>query len=107
MVLTSLIELLRRLQVVAHRAWLYLFYGLATLTGGILLAHDFAAPPEHFHGLTVNHVLMGLLALLALLLKVLVDHRIILGRLTYFYPLILAGLGIQLLLFADTSVTVH
>jgi copper resistance protein D len=109
MVLTlGLIELLRRLQLVTHRAWLYLFYGLATLTGGILLGHDFgAAPHAHFHGLTISHVLMGLLALLALVLKVLVDRRIILGRLAYLYPLFLAALGMQLLLFTESSVMVH
>ncbi len=105
MVLTlGLIDLLRRLELVTHIAWLYLFYGLAMLTGGILLVHDFgAAPHAHSYGLTVSHVLMGLLALLALVLKVLVDHRIIIGRLAHLYPLVLAGLGVQLLLFTESS----
>ena len=109
MVLTlGLIELLRRLQWVTHRAWLYLFYGLATLTGGILLGHDFgAASRVHSHGLTVSHVLMGLLALLTIVLKILVDHRIIRGRLAYLYPLSLAGLGMQLLLFTESSIMVR
>ncbi len=108
MVLTlGLIELLRRLQWLTHRAWLYLFYGLAALTGGILLGHDFnAASRAHSHGLTVSHVIMGLLALLTIVLKILVDHRIILGRLAYLYPLLLAGLGMQLLLFTESSVMV-
>jgi copper resistance protein D len=105
MVLTlGLIELLRRLQFVTHRTWLYLFYGLATLTGGILLGHDFdIARHAHSPGLTISHVLMGLLALLALVLKVLVDHRIIFGKLAFLYPLFLAGLGMQLLLFTEST----
>lgn len=109
MVLTlGLIELLRRLQLVTHRTWLYLFYGLAMLTGSILLGHDLdVAPNAHSHGLTISHVLMGLLALLALVLKVLVDHRIMLGRLAYLYPLLLAGLGMQLLLFTEPSIIVR
>ena len=109
MVLTlGLIDLLRRLELVTHTAWLYLFYGLAMLTGGILLGHDFgAAPHAHTHGLAVSHVLMGLSALLALVLKVLVDHRIILGRLAHLYPLVLAGLGAQLLLFTESSAMVR
>jgi hypothetical protein len=105
MVLTlGFIDLLRRLQLVTHRAWLYLFYGLAMLTGGILLEHDFGAAP---HGLTASHVLMGLLALLALVLKILVDHRIIVGRSAYLYPVLLAGLGMQLLFFTESSIMVH
>jgi len=51
--------------------------------------------------------LMGLSALLALVLKVLVDHRIILGRLAHLYPLVLAGLGAQLLLFTESSAMVR
>jgi len=102
------IELLRRLQLVTSTMWLYLFYGLALLNGGILLAHDFAgAPHVQFHGLTISHVLMGLLALLALVLKVLVDHRLILGKWACLYPLTLAGLGIQLLLFTESSSNMH
>lgn len=109
MVLTlGFIDLLRRLQLVTHRAWLYLFYGLAMLTGGILLEHDFGvAPHAHSDGLTASHVLMGLLALLALVLKILVDHRIIVERLAYLYPLLLAGLGMQLLFFTESSIMVR
>jgi hypothetical protein len=51
--------------------------------------------------------LMGLLALLALMLKILVDHRIIIGRLAHLYPLVLAGLGVQLLLFTESSEVVR
>jgi hypothetical protein len=109
MVLTlGFIDLLRRLQLVTHRAWLYLFYCLAMVTGGILLEHDFGvAPHAHPDGLTASHVLMGLLALLALVLKILVDHRIIVGRLAYLYPVSLAGLGMQLLFFTESSIMVH
>ncbi|MDE3219991.1 MAG: hypothetical protein KGO23_11495, partial [Nitrospirota bacterium] len=57
----------------------------------------------HSHGLTVSHVVMGLLALVALVLKVLVDHGIIIGRLAHLYPFVLAGLGVQLLLFTEPS----
>jgi len=104
----GLIELLRRLELMTQIAWLYLFYGLAMLPGVILLVHDFSAPPHaHSHSLAVSHVLMGLLALLALVLKVLVDHRIIIGRLVHLYPLILAGLGVQLLLFTESSAIVQ
>ena len=100
----GLIELMRRLELMTHIAWLYLFYGLAILPGAILLVHDFsAAPHAHAHSLTVSHVLMGLLALLALVLKVLVDHRLIIGRWAHLYPLVLAGLGVQLLLFTESS----
>ena len=99
----GLIELLRRLQLATRTAWLYLFYGLALFTGGILMAHDLGAPHAHFDGLTTSHILMGLLALFALVLKVLVDHRLILGKVAYLYPLTLAGLGIQLLLFTEPS----
>jgi copper resistance protein D len=99
----GLIELMRRLELMTHIAWLYLFYGLAILPGAILLVHDFsAAPHAHAHSLTVSHVLMGLLALLALVLKVLVDHRLIIGRWAHLYPLVLAGLGVQLLLFTES-----
>jgi len=105
MVLTlGLIELLRRLERVTHTAWLYLFYAVAVLTGAILLMHDFGtAPHMHSHDLTVSHVLMGILALLALGLKVLVDHRIIIGRLAHLYPLSLVVLGVQLILFTESS----
>lgn len=105
MVLTlGLIELLRRLERVTHTAWLYLFYVVAMLTGGILLMHDFGtASHMHPHNLTVTHVVMGLLALLALVLKVLVDHRVIIGRLAHLYPLSLVGLAVQLLLFTESS----
>jgi hypothetical protein len=50
---------------------------------------------------------MGLLALLALVLKILVDHRIIVERLAYLYPLLLAGLGMQLLFFTESSIMVR
>ena len=100
----GLIDLLRRLELMTHIAWLYLFYGLAMLTGVMLLMHDFgAASQAHSHGLTVSHVVMGLLALVALVLKVLVDHGIIIGRLAHLYPFVLAGLGVQLLLFTEPS----
>lgn len=109
MVLTlGLIDLLYRLERATHRAWLYLFYAVALLTGGILLMHDFGtAHHAHLYELTASHVLMGLLALLALVLKVLVDHRIIIGRLAYLYPLLLLGLGMQLLLFKESARLVH
>jgi hypothetical protein len=104
----GLIELLRRLELMTHIAWLYLFYGLAILPGAILLVHDFsAAHHAHAHSLTVSHVLMGLLALLALVLKVLVDHRLIIGRWAHLYPLVLTGLGVQLLLFTESSEVVR
>ena len=103
MVLTlGLIDLLRRLDLATHRTWLYLFYGLAALTAGILVMHDFdGAPHARPHGLTVSHIVMGLLALLALILKALVDHRIVVGKLTNLYPLLLVGLGLQLLMFTE------
>lgn len=70
--------------------------------------HDFGtAHHAHLHELTASHVLIGLLALLALVLKVLVDHRIIIGRLAYLYPLLLLGLGMQLLLFKESARLVH
>ena len=104
----GLIELLRRLELMTHIAWLYLFYGLAILPGAILLVHDIsAAPHAHAHSLTVSHVLMGLLALLALMLKIFVDHRIIGERLAHLYPLVLAALGVQLLLFTESSAIVR
>lgn len=106
MVLTlGLIELLRRLERVTHNTvWLYLFYGMAVLTASILMVHDLgAAPHAHSHGLTLPHVLMGLLALLALALKVLVDHGILIGKSTHLYPLSLVGLAVQLLLFTESS----
>jgi copper resistance protein D len=105
MVLTlGLIELLRRLERVTRTAWLYLFYVVAMLTGGILLMHDFGtASHMHPHDLTVSHVVMGLLALLALVLKVLVDRGILIGRSTHLYPLSLVGLGVQLLMFTESS----
>lgn len=99
------IELLRRLQVATRIAWLYLFYGLALLTGGILIGHDLAdAPHAHFQELTTSHILMGLMALLALVLKGLVDHRLILGRFAFLYPLTVAVLGIQLLFFTEPTI---
>jgi hypothetical protein len=105
MVLTlGLIELLRRLERVTHTAWLYLFYGVAVLTSGILLMHDVGtAPHAHPHELTVSHVVMGLLALLALAFKLLIDRGILIGRSTHLYPLLLVGLGMQLLLFTESS----
>jgi hypothetical protein len=109
MVLTlGLIELLRRLERVTHKAWLYVFYAVAVLTGGILVMHDSGtAPHMHPHDLTVSHVVMGLLALLALLLKVFVERGILIGRSTYWYPLSLAVLGVQLLLFTESSCMVR
>ena len=105
MVLTlGLLELLRRLGRVTHRAWLYLFYSLALLTAGILLVHDGAVGPHsHPGGLTVSHVLMGLLALLALVLKVLVDRGWLIEASRHLYPLSLVGLGMQLLLFTEST----
>jgi hypothetical protein len=98
------IELLRRLERVTHAAWLYLFYGMAALTASILLVHDLGAGPHtHSDGLTVSHVVMGLLALLALALKVLVDRDILIGRSAHLYPLSLVALGMQLLLFTESS----
>jgi len=46
---------------------------------------------------------MGLLALLALALKVLVDRGILIGKSTHLYPLSLVGLDVQLLLFTESS----
>lgn len=105
MVLTlGLIELLRRLERMTHTAWLYLFYGIAVLTASILVVHDVGVGPHaHSDGLTAIHIQMGLLALLALVLKVLVDRGILIGRSTYLYPLSLVGLALQLLLFTDSS----
>lgn len=106
MVLTlGLIELLRRLERVTHNtAWLYLFYGMAVLTAGILMVHDLGAGPHtHSDGLPLTHVLMGLLAILALVLKVLVDRGILIGKSTQLYPLSLVGLGVLLLLFTEPS----
>ena len=105
----GLIELLRRSGRVTHRAWLYLFYGLALLTAGVLLVHDLSAGPHmmHPHSLTVSHILMGLLALLALVLKVLVDRGWLIGASRHLYPLSLVGLGVQLLLFTESTDTVR
>lgn len=98
----GLIELLRRLERAPNRAWLYLFYGVAALTGVILLIHDVGTTPHaHPRELTGSHVLMGLLAFLALVLKVLIDHRMSIGRLAFLYPLSLIGLGMQLLMFQE------
>ncbi|HET8580255.1 MAG TPA: hypothetical protein VFL31_04585 [Nitrospiraceae bacterium] len=104
----GLIDLLRRLERVPHSAGMYLFYSLSMLIGIILLVHD-SGVGLHMspHGLPVSHVLMGLLALLALALKVLVDRHILIGRLAYLYPLVLAGLGVQLLLFTESSAMVR
>lgn len=100
----GLIELLRRLNLATGKGWLYLFYGLALLTAGVLIGHDLVdASHAHFQRLTNSHILMGLMALLALVLKVLTDHRLSPGRLAYLYPLTLAALGIQLLLFTESS----
>jgi putative copper resistance protein D len=101
----GLIELLRRLGRVTHNtAWLYLFYGMAVLTASILMVHDLGAGPHtHSEGLTLTHVLMGLLALLALVLKALVDRGILIGKSTQLYPLSLVGLGLLLLLFTESS----
>jgi len=98
----GLIELLRRLELVTQRGWLYLFYGLALLSGFILLGHDSATPHGHSNGVTVNHMVMGLLALFALALKVLVDHHLLLGKFVYLYPFLLAALGMELLLFTES-----
>jgi hypothetical protein len=93
----GLIELMRRLELMTHIAWLYLFYGLAILPGAVLLVHDFsAAPHAHAHSLTVSHVLMGLLALLALVLKVLVDLASS-WKMGALISVGLTGLGVQLL----------
>ena len=103
----GLIELLQRLGRMTH-ARSYLFYGLAVVIGIILLAHDSGAGLHtHSQGLSGSHVLMGFLAILALTLKVLVDHHILIGRLAYLYPLVLAGLGMQLLLFTESSGTIQ
>lgn len=105
MVLTlGLIELLRRLGLLIHTAWSYLFYGMAMLTASILLLHGSGAGPHmHSGGLRGTHVQMGLLALLALVLKVFVDRGVLVGRSAHLYPLTLAGLGVQLLLFTESS----
>ena len=68
------------------------------------MGHDLADTPHaHFQELTTSHILMGLMALLALVLKGLVDHRLILGRSAFLYPLTLAALGIQLLFFTEST----
>jgi hypothetical protein len=68
------------------------------------MVHDLgAASHTHSHGLTLTHVLMGLLALLVLALKVLVDPGILIGKSTHLYPLSLVGLDVQLLLFTESS----
>lgn len=102
----GLIDLLRRLQRATHPAWLYLFYGLAALTGGVLVVHDPTLPsPTHLPGLASSHTLMGVLAILVLVFKVLVDHRLMAGRIAYLYPLLLAALGVQLVLFSAPGET--
>jgi hypothetical protein len=104
MLMLGVIDLLRRLKKTTHTAWLFLFYGIAMLTGGILLLHDSGtASHAHLSGVTTSHVLMGFLALLTLVCKVLVDHRLIVGWVAYLYPLLLLGLGMQLLLFTESS----
>lgn len=95
----GVIELLRRLRLIARPSWLSLFYGIAFLTGGLLLLHAHA----HGSGTATSHVLMGVLALLALACKVLVDHGLIVGRVTYLYPVLLLGLSVQLLLFTEPA----
>jgi hypothetical protein len=102
----GLIDLLRRLQRATHPAWLYLFYGLGALTSGILAVHDPTLPsPTHLPGLVSSHMLMGGLASLTLVFKVLVDHRLIGGKVAYLYPLILAVLGVQWILFSEPGET--
>jgi hypothetical protein len=100
----GLIELFRRLELITEEAWLYVFYGLAVLTAGILMMHDFDSHRhESLHGVTTSHVWMGLLAFITLVLKVLIDRRIIIGRLKYLYPFVLVVLGLQLLIFTELS----
>lgn len=100
----GLIELLRRMELITEEAWLYVFYGLAVLTAAILMMHDFDGPShETHHRVTASHIWMGLLALLTLILKVFVDRRIVIGRLKYLYPFVLAVLGLQLFLFTEPS----
>ncbi len=48
---------------------------------------------------------MGSLAVLALVFKVLVDHRLAVGKVAYLYPLILAAPGVQLILFSEPGET--
>lgn len=100
----GLIDLLRRLMQATHPAWLYLFYGMSMLTAGTLVVHDSSLSSNmHSTGVAMSHVVMGSLAMLALGCKVLVDHRLIAGRVAYLYPLLLTALGVQLLLFTEPS----
>lgn len=100
----GVIDLLRRLKKATHSAWLFLFYGIAMFTGGILLLHDSGvASHAHASGVTTSHVLMGFLALLALVCKVLVDHRLTARWVAYLYAFLLTGLSVQLLLFTESS----
>jgi ABC-type transport system involved in cytochrome c biogenesis permease subunit len=98
----GVIELLRRLQRLSHPAWLAVFYGIALLTGILLVLHD-GGPSLHLHGsgITTSHVLMGAMALMALVCKMLLDRGVIVGSLAYLYPILLLGLSVQLLLFTD------
>lgn len=103
----GVIDLLRRRERVPHRAALYLFYGVASLTGGVLLIHDFGATHAHSHVLATSHVIMGLLALAALVFKILIDHRLMIGKWAHLYPLFLMALGVQLLLFKESAPFPH
>ena len=98
----GVIELLRRLQRLSHPAWLAVFYGIALLTGILLVLHD-GGLSLHLHGsaITTSHVLMGAMALMALVCKMLLDRGVIVGSLAYLYPILLLGLSVQLLLFTD------
>jgi len=79
-----------------------LFAAIALLAGGLLFLHDSITGGHHLsHRLLVNHAMMGLLAVLTLMLKVLADQRILVGRFAYLYPLGLMGLGSQLLLYPE------
>lgn len=98
----GLIELFRRLEWTTRSGLLSLFYALALLAGGMVFFHGAgSALHQHSHQLLFSHALMGSLALLALAFKVLVDHRILVGRSAQLYPLVLMGLGLQLLLYTE------
>mgnify|MGYP001428729728 CR=1 FL=1 len=100
----GLIDLLRRLRQATHPVWLYLFYGMSVLTAGTLVVHDSSLSSNiHSTGVATSHMVMGSLAMLALACKVLVEHRLIAGRVAYLYPLLLTALGVQLLLFTESS----
>ena len=98
----GLVELSRRLGHLTHAVWNVLFAAIALLAGGLLFLHDSITGGHHLsHRLLVNHAMMGLLAVLTLMLKVLADQRILVGRFAYLYPLGLMGLGSQLLLYPE------